>query len=291
MAVPPSVVAHSSSSFLLFISSLSFSLLFFLLLLYLRNKKRGHPWLGCREKEHHHLRRDLSTWDPPPQPSKDGGEKDAAAAAEPAGGEDKGRRKKARKKRGGCRGGSEGGDDDGNAAAAYGMGEVGNRRMDRIYPFSSFASSTQRRIKLQYDEIVESNKAKTLTVAQVGQFINCLVDARNELQRKSEIIQRSFKIKKALLYKADRSSFDRLCQQIYKLEAEHKRVEEDATVYNLLQEQLKLSPAYKTMLEVSANMEQKAESDQAAELPDISFEEFLAQEKKDLFWQRNRKLR
>ncbi|CAL9104923.1 unnamed protein product [Musa textilis] len=288
MAVPPSVVAHSSS-FLLLISSLSLSLLF--LLLYLRNKKRGHPRLGCREREQHHLRRDLSAWDPPPQPPEDGGEKDAAAVAEPAGSEDKGRRKKARKKRGGCRGGSEGGDDDRNAAVAYGMGEVGNRRMERIYPFSSFASSTQRRIKLQYDEIVESNKAKTLTVAQVGQFINCLVDARNELQRKSEIIQRSFKIKKALLYKADRSSFDRLCQQIYKLEAEHKRVEEDATVYNLLQEQLKLSPAYKTMLEVSANMEQKTESDQAAELPDISFEELLAQEKKDLFWQRNRKLR
>lgn len=36
--------------------------------------------------------------------------------------------------------------------------------------------------------------------------------------------------------------------QIYKLEAEHKRVEEDATVYNLLQEQLKLSPAYKTVI-------------------------------------------
>ncbi|RWW70486.1 hypothetical protein BHE74_00021833 [Ensete ventricosum] len=170
MAVPPSVVAHSSSSssFLPFISSLSFSLLFLLLLiLYLRNKKRGHPRLGCREREHHHLRRDLSAWDPSPQPSEDGGEKDAAAAAEPAGSEDKGRRKKARKKRGGGCGGSEGGDDDRNAAAACGMGEVRNRRMERIYPFSSFASSTQRRIKLQYDEIVESNKAKTLTVAQV----------------------------------------------------------------------------------------------------------------------------
>jgi len=98
---------------------------------------------------------------------------------------------------------------------------------------------------------------------------------------RSEIIQRSFKIKKALLVKADRSSFDRLCQQvcccasilccvflggycsrvavlinavtneflqIYKLETEHKRLEEDAAVYNLLQEQLKLSPAYKTVL-------------------------------------------
>ena len=36
--------------------------------------------------------------------------------------------------------------------------------------------------------------------------------------------------------------------QIYKLETEHKRLEEDAVVYNLLQEQLKLSPAYKTVL-------------------------------------------
>lgn len=33
--------------------------------------------------------------------------------------------------------------------------------------------------------------------------------------------------------------------QIYKLEAEQKRLEEDAAVYNRLQEQLKLSPAYK----------------------------------------------
>ena len=36
--------------------------------------------------------------------------------------------------------------------------------------------------------------------------------------------------------------------QIYKLETEHKRLEEDAAVCNLLQEQLKLSPAYKTVL-------------------------------------------
>lgn len=33
--------------------------------------------------------------------------------------------------------------------------------------------------------------------------------------------------------------------QIYKLEFEHKRLEEDAFVYNWLQQQLKLSPAYK----------------------------------------------
>lgn len=35
--------------------------------------------------------------------------------------------------------------------------------------------------------------------------------------------------------------------QVYKLEKEHKRLEADAAVYNLLQEQLKLSPAYKTV--------------------------------------------
>ncbi|ONK80927.1 uncharacterized protein A4U43_C01F23330 [Asparagus officinalis] len=130
-------------------------------------------------------------------------------------------------------------------------------------------------------------------MAQVGRFVNCLVEARNELQHRSEVIQRSFKIKKALLVKADRSSFDRLCQQMYKLEAEQKRLEEDAAVYNLIQEQLKLSPAYKTMLEVGANMELKGRQNQAADMDfcDISFEELLAQEKKDSFWQRNGKLR
>lgn len=35
------------------------------------------------------------------------------------------------------------------------------------------------------------------------------------------------------------------CYQIYKLEMEQKKVEEDALVYNWLQQQLKLSPAYK----------------------------------------------
>lgn len=38
------------------------------------------------------------------------------------------------------------------------------------------------------------------------------------------------------------------------------------------------------MLEVSTNLEQRSDSDQDNELPDISFEELLAQEKKDLFW-------
>ena len=36
--------------------------------------------------------------------------------------------------------------------------------------------------------------------------------------------------------------------QIYRLELEQKRLEEDAFVYNWLQQQLKLSPAYKKVM-------------------------------------------
>ncbi|PKA63336.1 hypothetical protein AXF42_Ash005231 [Apostasia shenzhenica] len=181
---------------------------------------------------------------------------------------------------------------DGDGCSPSEEGKVGGGAGAELsYPFSSFASAAQRKIKLQYDQLVKSNQDKGLTMAQVGQFVNCLVEARKELQHKSENIQRSFKIKKALLFKADRSSFDRLCQQIYKLEAEYKRLEEDAAVYNLLQEQLKLSPAYKTMVEVSSSMELKDAVDPAIECSEISFEELLAQEKKDSFWQRNGRLR
>ncbi|KAL5728788.1 hypothetical protein ACHQM5_001828 [Ranunculus cassubicifolius] len=165
-----------------------------------------------------------------------------------------------------------------------------------VYPFTSLSSATQRKIKQQYDQLVKSNVSKGLTITQVGEFVNCLVEARNVLQHKSEVIQRKFTITKALLLKADRSSFDRLSQQLYKLEAEQKRLEEDANVYNRLQQQLKLSPAYKKMLEIGARMELKASSDQLTdkedtELPDISFEELLAREKKDTFWQKNGKMR
>lgn len=161
-----------------------------------------------------------------------------------------------------------------------------------LYPFTKSSSATQRKIKQHYDELVRSHESNGLTLAQVGQFVNCLVEARNELQHKSEVIQRRFTITKALLFKADRSSFVRLRQQIYKLELEQKRLEEDAFVYNWLQQQLKLSPAYKKMLEIGADMEMKAKSNELventeAELPDISFEELLAQEKKDAFWQKN----
>lgn len=165
-----------------------------------------------------------------------------------------------------------------------------------LYPFTSSSSATQRKIKQQYDQLVKSNESKGLTLAQVGQFVNCLVDARNELQQKSECIKRKFIITKALLLKAERSSFDRLQKQIYKLEVEQKRLEEDAFVYNWLQHQLKLSPAYKKMVEIGACMELKAKSGELTEnidtdQNDISFEELLAQEKKDTFWQKYSKLK
>ncbi|GLU22430.1 hypothetical protein SLE2022_385050 [Rubroshorea leprosula] len=165
-----------------------------------------------------------------------------------------------------------------------------------LYPFTSTSSATQRKIKQQYDQLVKCHENKGLTLAQVWEFANCLIEARNQLQHKSEVIKRKFTITKALLFKADRSSFDRHRQQIYKLEAEQKRLEEDAFVYNWLQQELKLSPAYKKMLEIGANMESKAKAgelmqDTDTECSDISFEELLAQEKKDSFWQKNRKPR
>ncbi|URE45753.1 hypothetical protein MUK42_25648, partial [Musa troglodytarum] len=100
----------------------------------------------------------------------------------------------------------------------------GAAKMGCVYLFSSFASSTQRKIKLQHDEIVKPNKAKTLTRAQDGD----------------------------LHVPADRSS--------------------NSGPYTGYESKMQLP-----------SMEQKAEPDEAAELPDISFEELLADEKKDLF--------
>ncbi|KAL0904007.1 hypothetical protein M5K25_026076 [Dendrobium thyrsiflorum] len=267
-------VQLSITALLLFLASF-----FAFLIVYLHAKRRR--W-RCRDPAAEsplcQLETDAETSLPRPPLSSVGGEE-----AEKQRGEDGRKKKRGRKKRMESR--LEGGED------ALACRTSGEGRAVFPYPFSSCASATQRKIKLQYDEIVKSNQAKALTMAQVGQFVNCLVDARNELQHKSEIIQRSFKIKKALLFKADKSTFDRLCQQVYKLEAEHKRLEEDAAVYNLLQEQLKLSPAYKTILEVGTSMEPKDAVDEAMDFSDISFEELLAQEKKDSFWQRNGKLR
>ncbi|XP_052182470.1 uncharacterized protein LOC127795067 [Diospyros lotus] len=208
-----------------------------------------------------------------------------------SGGEDRAKRKKKRRpKRKKPRVG------DGGEKEGLGLKE--KQELVCLYPFTSSSSATQRKIKQQYDQLVKSHESNGLTLAQVGEFVNCLIEARNELQHKSDVIQRKFTITKALLLKADRSSFDRLRQQIYKLELEQKRLEEDAFVYNWLQQQLKLSPAYKKMLEISVSMELKAKSRELSESADadqfkddISFEELLAREKKDSFWQKNRKPR
>ncbi|CAH2037120.1 unnamed protein product [Thlaspi arvense] len=216
------------------------------------------------------------------------------------------KKKKKKKKKRGKKKKSElrkGGNDDsgGEKRTGEGDGSVLNPSSDPIsdseikpelvclYPFTSTSSATQRKIKQQYDQLVKCNSAKGLTLAQVGEFANCLIEAKNELQHKSEVIKRKFSITKALLLKADRSSFDRLRQQTNKLEMEQKRVEEDALVYNWLQQQLKLSPAYKKVLEISASMELKDKLSTELDSPDdgvsdISFEELLEQEKKDSFW-------
>lgn len=171
-------------------------------------------------------------------------------------------------------------------------------RVKPEYPFTSTGSATQRKIKQQYDQLVKCHKNKGLTLTQLCEFVSCLIEARGELQQKSEALKRKFTITKALLSKAERSTYDRLCQQIYKIEAEQKRIEEDAFVYNWLQQQIKLSPAYKKMLEIGASMESKKEAeareptqDLDTDCFDISFEELLAQEKKDSFWQKYRKSR
>ncbi|XP_010033785.2 uncharacterized protein LOC104423026 [Eucalyptus grandis] len=207
------------------------------------------------------------------------------------------RKKKRAKKKSKSRSDERAAEEEGNEGKS-GSGRPVSEKPELIclYPFTSSSSATQRRIKQHYDELVKCHESKGLTLAQVSQFANCLVEARNELQHKSEVIQRKFTIAKALLFKADRSSFERLRQQIYKLELEQKRLEEDAFVYNWLQQQLKLSPAYKKMLEVGACMELKAKSGEPmeaeeSEVPDISFEELLAQEKKDSFWQKTKKSR
>ncbi|KAH9326945.1 hypothetical protein KI387_007123, partial [Taxus chinensis] len=216
------------------------------------------------------------------------------------GGDGKSKRKKNRKKKGlqkkmeelggfiMAKNAENNNDNEGELGCTCGIGKGDYHHGSCPYPFTSSASVIQRRIKLQYDDLVHSNASKSLTLAQVGRFTNCLVEAKAALQQKSETIQRKFTIAKSLLAKADKSTFDRLCGQIYRLETEQKRLEEDTVVYNRLQEQLKLSPAYQKMVEygrthiqTQQNTGQSEKSD--VEDDEISFEELLAKEKKDSF--------
>lgn len=165
------------------------------------------------------------------------------------------------------------------------------------FPLASVAGPLQRRITARYDDLARASQDHCLTIHQIREFLNCLVDARNELLHKSEIARRSFTIKKALLSNSRncRSSYDqhRLSKQVDKLESEHERLKKDAAVYNFLQEQLRMSDHYKLMMELNDAMEKKAlEQALADEESQMSFEELLEEEKKDAaFWWRDGKLR
>ncbi|AQK90916.1 hypothetical protein ZEAMMB73_Zm00001d008858 [Zea mays] len=80
-----------------------------------------------------------------------------------------------------------------------------------------------------------------------------------------------------------RTSYDRLFEQVRRLETESDSLKKDAAIYNFVQERLQKSAPYKMIMELSA-MELEAQ--------EISFEELLAREKEDTaFWQRNGKMR
>uniref|UniRef100_A0A0E0FHN5 Uncharacterized protein n=1 Tax=Oryza nivara TaxID=4536 RepID=A0A0E0FHN5_ORYNI len=163
------------------------------------------------------------------------------------------------------------------------------------FPLLLLCRATRRRITEVYDEMYQIVRAKRNDTGKVHEFINCLVDARNELLHKSEMVQRSCRIKKALLSNPcsrRANSYDRLCEQVHKLEAEHKRLKKDADIYNYIQEQLQMSESYKLLIELSALVEKAEREDAlATEAAEMTFEELLAQEKSDAaFWQRHRKL-
>ncbi|KAJ1282159.1 hypothetical protein BS78_03G029300 [Paspalum vaginatum] len=217
-------------------------------------------------------------------PAAGAGEEVAAAGG---GGERQRRRRRARRKR--QQEGGGGGDADADAAAA---GREGKEEEEEAllprrpqFPLASVAGALQRRINARYDDLARASEARCLTIEQVNEFVSCLVDARNELLQRYENVQRSFKIKKAMLsnHRNYRSSYDSLFEQVRRLETERDNLKKDAAIYNYLQERLQKSVPYKMIMELSA-MEMEA--------PEMSFEELLAREKEDTaFWQRNGKPR
>ncbi|KAL6838778.1 hypothetical protein ACP4OV_031492 [Aristida adscensionis] len=148
-------------------------------------------------------------------------------------------------------------------------------------PLSMVSSAMKRRIR----EIYAGLSSKITEDLLVNEFINCLKDARNELLQRYVNVQRSVKIKKAMLSNPRnyRSSYERLFEQVCRLETERNNLRKDAAIYNYVQERLLASAPYKLIMELSS-MEMEA--------PEISFEELLAREKEDTaFWQRNGKMR
>ncbi|KAF8663259.1 hypothetical protein HU200_055869 [Digitaria exilis] len=205
------------------------------------------------------------------------------------------RRRRARRKRQQEQGEGEsggGGDGDGDSTAAAPSGKAPDKEEEEEallrrpqFPLASVAGALQRRINERYDDLARASEEGCLTIEQVNEFLNCLIDARNELLQRCESVQRSFKIKKAMLsnHRNYRSSYDRLFEQVRRLEAECDHLKKDAAIYNYIQERLQKSVPYKMIMELSA-MEMEA--------PEISFEELLAKEKEDTaFWQPNGKPR
>ncbi|KAL5654099.1 hypothetical protein ACJX0J_033418, partial [Zea mays] len=115
------------------------------------------------------------------------------------------------------------------------------------FPLASVAGVLQRRIHARYDDLARASEAQCLTIEQVNEFLNCLVDARNELLQRYENVQRSFKIKKAMLsnHRNYRTSYDRLFEQVRRLETESDSLKKDAAIYNFVQERLQKSAPYK----------------------------------------------
>ncbi|CAL4952174.1 unnamed protein product [Urochloa decumbens] len=231
----------------------------------------------------------------PPAPEEGEGEEHADE-----GGREKQRRRRRRARRRRqqqeVEGAEGGGGGDGNARAAApsakAAGREGKAAEEEVllprrpqFPLASVAGALQRRINARYDDLARASEARCLTIEQVNEFLNCLIDARNELLQRCENVQRSFKIKKAMLsnHRNYRSSYDRLFDQVCRLEAERDNLKKDAAIYNYIQERLQKSVPYKMIMELSA-MEMEA--------PEISFEELLAKEKEDTaFWQPNGKMR
>ncbi|MQL79771.1 hypothetical protein Taro_012204 [Colocasia esculenta] len=109
---------------------------------------------------HHHLGHPewVPVPSPPPPPLLGGGE----------GEEKKKKKKRGRKKKQEAQSeaGSDGGEEPGCGDKDRVEWSGGKQGVDGIYPFSTFSSATQRRIKQQYDQLVKSNQAKALTMAQ-----------------------------------------------------------------------------------------------------------------------------
>ncbi|CAO2174972.1 unnamed protein product [Urochloa humidicola] len=255
----------------------------------LRTRRRAQQ--QQEEQQHHHqplLRPpglEAAAREPPAAQEEGGGEEHA----EEDGREKQRRRRRARRRRQQQEGeGAEaGGGGDARAAVPSAKAAAEELLLPRRpqFPLASVAGALQRRINARYDDLARASEARCLTIEQVNEFLNCLVDARNELLQRCENVQRSFKIKKAMLsnHRNYRSSYDRLFEQVCRLEAERDNLKKDAAIYNYIQERLQKSVPYKMIMELSA-MEMEA--------PEISFEELLAKEKEDTaFWQPNGKMR